>query len=488
MTQAYYTLAVHPEKCNGCGECEIACAKIKADSTDIAHSRIKMLRNFKDNFFGPVVCMQCGEPTCVKSCPANALTKDPETGVVQWHEDRCVTCTICTLGCPYSGIYYNPVTSSVIKCDHCGGDPACVKVCKPGALEYMKNSDLYKDQAPLEDLFAPGLAGCMGCNTELMIRHVLRHVGPDTVLAAPPGCVPGQCVVGMNGECGCKVPSFHPLLTNTASMLAGIRRFYKRKGRDVTCLALAGDGGAADVGFQSLSGAAERGEEILFVVIDNEGYMNTGMQRSSTTPLGSWTSTTPVGPALHGKPREAKYLPLIMLMHSCEYVATASMAYPLDFHAKIEKAYQASKKGFAYVHVFSPCTTGWRFPGDMNIAVQRKAVETNYFPLWEYERSKDKLVFTYPIDEAKPLESYLSVIGKFRHLSKEQIGQLKEQAIKRMTVLQRIAEVGLSDEETKLRLKAACEGEFKVADVDVSGVEWGGMPKSHSKSVKSGSN
>jgi phenylglyoxylate dehydrogenase beta subunit len=284
------------------------------------------------------------------------------------------------------------------------------------------------------------------------------------------------------------VPSFHPLLTNTASMLAGIRRYYKRKGRDVTCLALAGDGGAADVGFQSLSGAAERGEEILFVVIDNEGYMNTGMQRSSTTPLGSWTSTTPVGPALQGKPREAKYMPLIMLMHSCEYVATASMAYPIDFHEKIEKAYQASKRGFAYVHVFSPCTTGWRFPGDMNIAVQRKAVETNYFPLWEYERSKDKLVFTYPVDEPKPLESYLSVIGKFRHLSKDQINQLREQAIKRMSVLQRIAELGLSSAGTKEQLLVAGEGEFKVADVDVSGVEWGGMPKSHSKSVKSGSN
>ena len=120
-------------------------------------------------------------------------------------------------------------------------------------------------------MFAPGLAGCQGCNTELSMRHTMRRVGPDIVLATPPGCVPGMGSVGYNGLTGTKVPVFHPLLTNTAPMLAGVKRQLKRKGREVTAIAIAGDGGASDVGFQSLSGAAERGEEILFMVRRQRG-------------------------------------------------------------------------------------------------------------------------------------------------------------------------------------------------------------------------
>lgn len=443
MGNAYNTLVVYPEKCNGCGECEKACAKAKADSTDIVHSRIKILKNLEDDFFGPVVCMQCGEPNCVKSCPAGALTKNPETGVVEWDEDKCVSCTICTLGCPYGGIYYNPLISNVIKCDHCGGDPECVKVCEPKAIEYKTEANVYKDQGEREDLFAPGLAACLGCNMETLIRHTLRHVGPNTVVAAPPGCVPGIAVVGINGFTGTKVPSFHPLLTNTASMLAGVRRYYKHIGRDVQVLALAGDGGAADVGFQSLSGAAERGEEVLFVCIDNEGYMNTGMQRSGTTPYGSWTSTTPVGSSLPGKAGDQKYMPLIMLMHNCEYVATAVMAYIEDYHEKLEKAIQASKKGFAYLHVFSPCTTGWRYPQEKTMEVQRQAVATNSFPLWEYEREAEKFAFTHPVDNPTSMENYLGMLGKFRHLSKEQIDHHRKVVSTRINLLKAIAEEGI---------------------------------------------
>jgi phenylglyoxylate dehydrogenase beta subunit len=442
LPTAYKTLVVYPEKCNGCGDCEIACAKVKADSSDVGHSRIKMIKGLGEEFFGPVVCMQCGEPNCVKSCPARALTKNPDTGIVEWNKDRCVACSICTLGCPYSGVYYNPLVSTVIKCDHCGGDPECVKVCKPKALEYSVAATVYDQQGPLEDLFGPDLAACLGCNMEILVRHTLRHIGPDTVLAAPPGCLPGVCAVGFNGATGTQVPSFHPLLTNTASILSGLRRYYKRIGRDVTALALAGDGGTADVGFQSLSGAAERGEEILFVCIDNEGYMNTGMQRSGTTPFGSWTSTTPVGTSLRGKSRDSKYMPLIMLMHNCEYVGTAVTAYIQDFHEKLEKAHQASKRGFAYLHVFSPCTTGWRYPGDKTIEVQRRAVATNFFPLWEYERQTGKLRFTHPVDNPQPMETYISMVGKFRHLNKNEIAHLEKTADERVRILKAIEASG----------------------------------------------
>lgn len=455
MGNAYKTLVIYPEKCNGCGDCEGACAKIKGGSTDPNHSRIKVIRNLKEEFFGPVGCLQCGDPNCVRGCPSGALTKNQETGVIEWNETKCVTCTLCTLACPYGGIVFNPVIGNVIKCDHCGGDPECVKVCKPKALEYKTEANVFNVQSKFEDLFVPGLPACLGCNSELLIRHTLRHVGPSTVVAAPPGCIPGICVVGFNAQTGTKVPSFHPLLTNTAAMLAGARRYYQRIGRDVTMLALAGDGGAADVGFQSLSGAAERGEQILYVCVDNEGYMNTGMQRSGTTPYGSWTSTTPVGPALRGKTRDSKYMPLIMVMHNCEYVATAALAFMEDFHRKLDKAIQASKRGMAYLHVFSPCPTGWRFQPELTIEVQRKAVSTNMFPLWEYEYQTGELCFTHPVDDPLPLENYLSLIGKFRHLDKEQIQHLKETAALRIGILKGIAGAKKRPEEIRETYAAA---------------------------------
>jgi phenylglyoxylate dehydrogenase beta subunit len=256
------------------------------------------------------------------------------------------------------------------------------------------------------------------------MRHTLRRIGPDVVVATPPGCIPGMGSVGYNGLTGTKVPVFHPLLTNTASMLAGVRRQYKRSGRNVMAVALAGDGGTADVGFQSLSGAAERGEEILYICVDNEGYMNTGMQRSGCTPYGAWTSTTPVGEHAHGKTQDAKNLPLLMVMHDCEYVATASTAFMEDLYEKLERAIQAAKTGFAYLHIYSPCTTGWRFPSDQNIEVARKAVETNFVLLWEFNR-RDGLQLTRATEDARPITEYLEVLGKYRHLDPGQVAHIE---------------------------------------------------------------
>ncbi len=167
----------------------------------------------------------------------------------------------------------------------CGGDPACVKVCDRNALKLLKIRSV-QCLGDVEDLVAPGISSCLGCNTELLFRHSLRKIGSNTILAIPPGCTAGVGAVGVNGVTATKVPSFHPLLTNTASMLAGIKRYYNRIGREITMMAFAGDGGTADVGFQSLSGAAERGEKMIYICIDNEGYMNTGVQRSSTTLRG----------------------------------------------------------------------------------------------------------------------------------------------------------------------------------------------------------
>jgi phenylglyoxylate dehydrogenase beta subunit len=245
--------------------------------------------------------------------------------------------------------------------------------------------------------------------------------------------------VGYNGLTGTKVPVFHPLLTNTASMLTGVKRHYKRQGREVNAVALAGDGGASDVGFQSLSGAAERGEQILFICVDNEGYMNTGMQRSSCTPFGAWTSTTPVGERGHGKTQDAKNMPLLMMMHNCEYVATASTAFMEDLYAKLDKAIAASKRGFAYLHIYSPCTTGWRFPSHENIEVARKAVETNFVMLWDFN-PRDGLRLSRPLDDALPIDAYLEALGKYRHLEPEQVAHIEGTVEKNAGFIRSLAE------------------------------------------------
>ena len=438
LRKAYRTIEVIPDLCDGCGDCVKACLKAKGAKHPV-QSRIQPIEGLREPFFAPTICLQCGDPSCVSTCPSGALSKDLETGVIEWDKNLCVDCLICTLSCPYGGIVYDPVDEHVIKCDHCGGDPACVKACDRKALVYRTENEIFNRVGGLEDLFVANSC-CQGCNMEIVIRHVLRRMGSNTVLAAPPGCVPGVGTVGYNGLTCTKVPSIHPLLTNTASMLAGIKRYYKSIGRDdVKVLALAGDGGAADVGFQSLSGAAERGEQVIFVCIDNEGYANTGMQRSGTTPFGSWTSTTPVGPKLRGKTTDQKYLPLLMVMHRCEYVATASISYLHDFYKKLDKAIEAEKRGMVYLHVFSPCVTGWRFDTSQTIEVQRMAVETNAFPLWEYDDRVGKIKFTHEVTNPLPIKKYLSILGKFRHLNKKEIEYIQKLTDRRVEILKSLS-------------------------------------------------
>ncbi len=435
MGFGFNTISFRGELCDGCGDCMSVCAEAKTQP------RLRILPALPD---GPAaelaLCRQCGSPECATVCPAGALAKHPVTGVVEWDDDRCVNCLLCTAGCAFGGITYEAAVGHVAKCDTCGGDPACVRACPTGALGWRTAGDLYNTHGAREDLFVPGLAACQGCHSELLIRHTLRKVGPEVVVAAPPGCIPGMGTVGYNGRTGAKVPIFHPLLTNTASMLAGMQRQFRRQGRQVTALALAGDGGTADAGFQSLSGAASRNDPILFICVDNEGYMNTGMQASGSTPLGSWTSTTPVGPALHGKQEEAKNLPLVMMMHNPAYVATASTAFLEDYYAKLDKAIEVSRTGFAYLHVYAPCPSGWRFPTSMTTEIARLGVETNFHPLWEFT-PRDGIRFTRPVDRPRPVTDYLSGIGKYRHLSAEEIVTIQSHVDERLVALGRYAGV-----------------------------------------------
>lgn len=428
----YNQLAIYPERCNNCLDCEEICSRIKTGRKDPERSRIRTIKNIGGDYYGPVLCLQCNEPPCEKICPSGAISKNRENGIVYIDEKRCVSCLLCTLSCPYSGIFYSVKDRKVIKCDHCNGDPECVKVCKPGAIKYLRHAELYKEWSKKEDLFSPGLSACMGCNSELIVRFSLRLLGRNTILATPPGCVPGFGAVGYLDTAGAKVPIFHPLLSNTASMLSGIKRYYKKIGREVNVVAFAGDGGTADVGFQALSGAVERGENIIYICIDNEGYMNTGIQRSGTTSFGAWTTTTPVGKVSKGKSRESKDLPMIIVMHGAPYVATASTAFLEDYGQKLKKAMQV-KDGLAYIHIHSPCPTGWRFSPEKTIEISRLAVETNFFPLWEYERGKLRL--TYPIENPRPIMEYLQSIGKYSHLDNHQIRKIQGIVEERLRLL-----------------------------------------------------
>lgn len=287
------------------------------------------------------------------------------------------------------------------------------------------------------DLLSPGISACQGCAAELCLRRVLQVFGENTVVGVPPGCMAGAGVVGWNRLSGMKVPVHIPLLDNTAAFMAGAKANFLRQGRDVNAVAFAGDGASADAGLQCLSAAAERGDNIVYICYDNEGYMNTGFQRSGTTTKGSYTTTTPVGAVKKGKTRHKKNLPLIMAMHRPAYCATISPAYPEDMMRKLEKA-ATVKNGLVYLHIFSPCPTGWGFPPHLSIEVARLAVQTRFFPLFEAEDGK--LVINQLVPNPKPVGDLLGLMHKFAHLQPEDIEDIQQEANDQWAAVSRLAE------------------------------------------------
>ena len=287
------------------------------------------------------------------------------------------------------------------------------------------------------DQVTPGMSACQGCGAELILRRVLAIAGENTIACIPPGCMAGAGVVGWNFDNGLKIPVHITLLDNTAAFLSGVSAMYQRRNQlNVNQVALAGDGATADCGFQSLSGAAERGEKMLYICYDNEGYMNTGFQRSSTTSRGSMTSTTPVGKVIPGKAQSGKYMPFIMAMHNVSYMATASPAYMKDFVEKIEKGLAASKNGFAYLHIFSACPTGWNHSSEVGIEISRLAVKSNFFPLFEVENGQWKQ--TVNVAKPVPVKDFVGTMKKFNHLTADDIENLQATADQRAEFLKKM--------------------------------------------------
>lgn len=276
------------------------------------------------------------------------------------------------------------------------------------------------------DLFTSGHRACAGCGPAIALRQIMKATRGPTIVTNATGCM--EVVSTIYPFTAWKVPWIHTAFENAAANASGIEaalKAMKRKGRleheNVDVIAFAGDGGTFDIGIQALSGAAERGHDFLYVLYDNEAYMNTGIQRSGGTPHGASTTTSPAGKAIPGKTQFKKPIADIMVAHEIPYVATASISHWRDLLTKARKGLEAV--GPAFLHVFAPCPRGWRYDTSKTIEIARMAVEACVFPLWEanngdYSLSPQSKAIALKPALKKPIVDYLRTQRRFGHLFK----------------------------------------------------------------------
>lgn len=278
-----------------------------------------------------------------------------------------------------------------------------------------------------EEQMTSGLLSCQGCGATIAMKMVLRTLGPETILIIPACC--WTIIGGEYPYSVFKIPELHTAFATAAVTASGIARALKIQGElHTNVLAWAGDGGTCDIGLQSLSGAAERGENIIYVCYDNEAYMNTGIQRSSSTPLGAWTSNTP---ADFPEDRPKKDIMAIMMAHEIPYAATATIAYPDDLRRKVNKAKALNGQGLRFLHILAPCPTGWRSEPSKTVELARLAAQTGIFPLYEFENVDGKKILKVNQCGTIPVEKYLSAQGRFSHLTKDDIARIQKEVEKK---------------------------------------------------------
>jgi len=286
-----------------------------------------------------------------------------------------------------------------------------------------------KELAKKKDLLAPGHRLCAGCAAPVAIRQILLAAEDPIVLANATGCL--EIGTSIYPYSSWRVPWFHSAFENAAATIAGIESMYqslKRQGKippdkKIKFVAFGGDGGTYDIGLQALSGALERGHSFLYVCYNNEAYMNTGIQRSSSTPKGASTTTSPVGKVIPGKMQHRKDLTAIVIAHDIPYVAQSVPSFWQDLVRKTQKA--LSIEGPSFLNVLAPCHRGWRTPIDSAIELGRLAVETCVWPLYEVERGVYRL--TYKPKKKKPLIEWLRPQGRFSHLFRPEHQDLLEE-------------------------------------------------------------
>jgi pyruvate ferredoxin oxidoreductase beta subunit len=300
-----------------------------------------------------------------------------------------------------------------------------------------------------DELFTQGHRACQGCAPALAMRLIGKALGFNMIVANATGCM--EIICSPYPFMAWAVPWIHVAFENTAAVASGIeagikalrrkKRHYIDTGEKIAIVGIGGDGGTMDIGIQALSGAMERGHDFLYVCYDNEAYMNTGIQRSSGTPFGASTSTSPAGTHSIGQNTQKKDFAEICAAHNIPYVATANVAYPFDLIEKIRKAKEA--KGPAVIHLFAPCPTGWHCTASSSIKLARLATETGLFPL--YEVVNGKYALSLDIEKLRPMEEYAAIRnvrdylvdetaggkdaqGRDRHLSPDLVARIQEQA------------------------------------------------------------
>jgi pyruvate ferredoxin oxidoreductase beta subunit len=275
--------------------------------------------------------------------------------------------------------------------------------------ETISLAELRKHQPRFTGL-SPGHRACQGCGELLAARLVTEAAGPDVVVANSTGCL--EVTTTSWPDSAWRVPWLHSLFENGAAIASGMEAALKAQGRASKVLAFAGDGGTFDIGFQALSGMIERGHNVLFVCYDNEAYMNTGVQRSGSTPVGAATTTSPAGKERLGKRHLKKDILSIIAAHHMPYAATATVAYPADLRHKVRRAIEVEGPTFLLVH--SPCPQGWGHDGSRTVEVARLGVQSGLVPLIELERGA--VTGVMPIREPRPVADYLKAQARFRHL------------------------------------------------------------------------
>jgi pyruvate ferredoxin oxidoreductase beta subunit len=274
--------------------------------------------------------------------------------------------------------------------------------------------------------FAPGHRACIGCGEALALRMIAKAIGNNAIVANATGCM--EIVASQLPFTSWHLPWIHTLFENTAAVASGIEaglKAMRRKGADIPSgtkiVAVGGDGATSDIGLQALSGALERGHDMTYICLDNEAYMNTGIQRSSATPYGAVTTTSPAGKLSIGQFSWKKDMPAIAAAHNIPYVATATHSYPFDLMEKVKRAVHTP--GPAYIHILNACPTGWRSATDTIIRQVRLAVLTGVFPLYEVINGEYRM--SVVPEKLRPVRDYLKLQGRFRHLSDDIIAEIQ---------------------------------------------------------------
>jgi pyruvate ferredoxin oxidoreductase beta subunit len=296
-----------------------------------------------------------------------------------------------------------------------------------------------KELSKKQDLLTGGHRLCAGCGAPIVVRQILLAAEDPVIVTSATGCL--EVATTIYPFTAWRVPFFHSAFENSAATATGIEAMYqslKKQGkmdRKIRFIAFGGDGGTYDIGLQSLSGALERGHDFTYICYDNGAYMNTGIQRSSSTPMGAATTTSPAGKVIPGKMQKRKNLSKIVEAHDIPYMAQASPSQWRDLMQKVRKA--LNTEGPSFLNIVAPCNRGWRSALDGAIRESQLAVETCFWPLYEVENGKTKV--TYKPKEKKPLEEWLKIQGRFKHLFKPKnewiIKEMQEQVDKEWEAL-----------------------------------------------------